>query len=370
MNKILPLTFLSLPFMQIAQPTITVANLPEAGYTYIVGNDTISSVLISNPSSVAQVWNFSSLLNHYQTAPSYDSTNKTIYQGNFPHSTHYTYGPAAMYSGLSGGAPVGTQGMNNGYMFWKINSAGFWTEGFRADNGTYANKNVYYSPQELLIGTPATLGSTFTNTARWFLLFNSNPADFDTLYVCHIEKSLTSDAFGTLTTPVSSYNNTLRTKEFRIKTDSAYISFLGNPVTSLELSRDTSINYYYIDNSLSYPVVTIYCNQSNVIKTIEYFIAKIPSTMAIEPKSNLNQLTIFPNPISKEQIENVNFNISDINNSLILITITDIFGNKVYEKNFISGTKNMTPSLNAGTYFLSLLSNDGNAYNGKIIITE
>lgn len=190
-----------------AQITITENDLPEAGYTYIVSTDTLTVVNLGTASGTPQTWDFSSLLEHYIKVPTYDSTVNTPYAANFSASTHYTYGPAAMYSGFHGGAPVGSQGMNNGYMFWRRDNTGFWIVGFRSDDGDYSGKNVLLIQQELMIGTPANYNDIFINTGRWELDFNLNGTDVDTLYINNVEKTLTVDAFGELITPTGTYRS-------------------------------------------------------------------------------------------------------------------------------------------------------------------
>ena len=154
------------PGIIISQITITGANLPQSGFTYFTSTDTTPAISLGTPSSNSQAWNFSSLLTDYPSVPTYGSTSWTPYAAAFPTSNIYTYGPAALYSSLFGGAPVSSQGMNNGYMFWKSDNTGFWAVGFRADSGTYAGINVNYNPGELLIGVPCTYGNSFNNTGR------------------------------------------------------------------------------------------------------------------------------------------------------------------------------------------------------------
>src|SRR5690606_29971421 len=117
--------------VSLAQDTISIQSLPQAGWTYVVSNDSTTHYVIPNASTVAQNWDYSNLQEDYPKVPTYDSTVFTAYAGTFPTSNLYTYGPAALYSGLFGSAPVGSQGFNKGYMFWKADSTGFWTEGFR-----------------------------------------------------------------------------------------------------------------------------------------------------------------------------------------------------------------------------------------------
>jgi len=367
-KHILLVFFFGLTLCAKAQITITESNLPEAGFTYLVANDTLTAVNLGMPSGSAQSWNYANLLNHYQRVPSYDSTNKTPYAGNFPNSTHYTYGPAAMYSGFHGGAPVGTQGMSNGYMFWQRENDGFWVIGFRSDNGLYANKNVTYVPKELLIGTPSTLGSVFNNNARWELWLNANPNNVDTLYVKNIKKTLTTDAFGDLTLPAGSYYpNVVRVHEYLVTVDSIYAFLNGNPVYSMELIRDTLNNYTFLSNTETYPVCVVHANKNNTVKSVEYYKQKFPlNTNEFSDAQNL--ISVFPNPNTGQ----FNFNVSSAfsENKPYTISLFDATGKEIERQMLNTINTQFNKNLPFGIYLYMVTNYKNEIKTGKLIISE
>lgn len=115
-----------LPMLVIAQAEIDQSSLPQAGWTYIVSNDATTTYNVSGSSlTLPQIWNYSNLNDEYQKVPTYDSTSFTPYASEFPTSIIYTYGPAVLYSGLFGAAPVGQQQFTKGYMFWRNDDTGF-----------------------------------------------------------------------------------------------------------------------------------------------------------------------------------------------------------------------------------------------------
>jgi len=348
-----------------AQITISESDLPEAGYTYIVSCDTLTAVNLGTPGATAQSWDYSSLLEHYFRVPTYDSTNNTPYAADFLASTHYTYGPAIMYSGFYGGAPVGTQGMNYGYMFWRRDNTGFWIVGFRSQDGDYANKNVLNNPQELLIGTPATYGTVFNNSARWELVMDSNPADVDTLYVNTIEKILTSDAFGDLTTPNGNYPDVLRIHEYIVTVDSIYATMLGNPVYEMELNRDTLNNYIFMDNVTNYPLCIVHADKNNVVKSVEYY--KGYSMAGIE-SSTQTKNSVYPNPSTGAFTMNVPAEYLKEGNCILVIT--DLTGKIVLEKKLISEMEAFEIIGEPGVYFYSIKNGGSKNLFGKIILTN
>lgn len=286
--------FISLASVR-SQITITGADLPQAGVSVITATDTLNSVNLGSPGASSQAWNFSSLVPSYYNFPTYSVTSSTPYAAAFAASNIYTYGPAALYSSLYGATPVGSQGMNKGYMFWESDNTGFSVVGFRADSGAYSNTNILENPKELLIAAPATYGTpVFNNVSRWELPMNVNPADADTFYVVRSTKTITVDAWGSLTTPFGTFSNVLREHEYRIKIDSAYGKMGAVPLYAIELMRDTANNYIYLANGIHYPVAIVHANKNNVIKDVEYYDGVYVgiNDVAIEN----NSFTIYPNP--------------------------------------------------------------------------
>src|ERR1019366_1603793 len=193
MKKFLPLLAILLfsALMQAQTPiTITGADLPRAGKAFVLGNDTAPGISLGTPGSSQQTWNFTSLANNYYKAAVYDSTSSTTYAGQFPVSNIYTYGPAEFFGVLYGGAPVAAG--QDGYTFWESDTNGLRVIGWNAVEGPFANMPVHENPAELLIGAPATYGTTFTDTSRWILFLGSDPTNVDTTWVNTRTKTLTT----------------------------------------------------------------------------------------------------------------------------------------------------------------------------------
>jgi hypothetical protein len=347
-----------------AQITITENDLPEAGYTYLVGNDTVNSVALGTPSAIAQNWDFSALTNQYPTVPTYDSTKFTPYAADFAASTHYTYGPAAMYSGFYGGAPVGQQGMDNGYMFWRRDNTGFWIVGFRSDNGTYANKNVLNSEQELLIGTPVTYGGSVNNTGKWSIWFNQVATNYDTLYVNRADKVLTADAFGSITTPFGTFNNVLRIHEQIEQYDSAYAYMGASLLYGLQMKHESKNRYTWWSNTVNYPVCIVHADASNNVTAVEWYQGE--GFTSVQQSAQESFVNVYPNPAStkvyvkvqNESVELCKFMLYDAQGRTIIAPVT-----------FSGETVINIEGLSAGWYFWNLVQNN-TVIKGKIQITE
>lgn len=263
--------FSALIYAQVpVQPiTITGADLPSAGKGFILGNDAAPTVSLGSPGANQQSWNFSALNDSYIKAAVYDSTSSTAYAGQFPASNIYTYGPAQFFGLLYGGAPVPYGNM--GYTFWKSDSAGLRVIGWEEVTGQYAHIPVYENPAELLIGTPATYGSTFSDTSRWTMTLGGVGV-VDTTWVTYRTKTLTVDAWGSLTIPFGTFPNVLRIHENVTETDSVIATLNSTVLVQMQVKHQTTNNYMYMANGVGYPVATVRCDSVNNMNTIEYIL--------------------------------------------------------------------------------------------------
>lgn len=273
-------------FLSAQSPiTLTGADLPAAGKSFVLGNDTAPGISLGLPGSSQQSWDFTSLTNHYFKAAVYDSTAITGYQSEFPASNIYTFGPAEFFGVLYGGAPV--YAGQDGYSFWRSDTTGLWVIGFQAIEGAFSNKPVHTNPPELLIGTPATYGTSFTDTSRWQLFVDDVPANVDSSWITRRYKTLTCDAWGSLSTPFGNFTDVIRIRETVTHIDSIVATLNSLTVFQMELRRETSNNYMYMANGIGYPLATVHADANNNIKSVEYVVdttcsvyAKIMGTIA------------------------------------------------------------------------------------------
>jgi hypothetical protein len=301
------------------------------------------------------------LLMHYMSGPSFDLTSNTPYASDYPNSDLFTYGPAIMFGGFYGGAPVSNQGMDNGYMFWRKDVTGFWTEGFMADEGPYAGKKVWTVPQEMILGTPATLGSSYPNYSQWTLTYDLVTTDYDTVYVSTVNKTQNCDAWGTLTTPTNTYSDVLRIHEYGVKVDSAKSYLNGNPLLFLELTRDTFNNYIFVTNGIHYPLVLVKADKNNVIRSVEYYFMQ--GFLGTETLTESSFLSIYPNP--SEGI--LTIELSTLNDDQSKLVLTDAYGKLVAIHALNKQTQIDCTMFHAGVYFYTVI-NGQEKETGKIII--
>lgn len=347
-----------------AQITITSSDLPQAGETYVMSTDTTPIINIGSASPNFQSWDFSSLTQQYQNVPTFGLTSATPYASSFSASNIYTYGPAALFGSFAGGAPVSSQGMNIGYMFWKTDATGYWIVGFRADSGAYSNVNVFENPRELLIGTPATYGTNFTNSGRWEFPMNLIPMDVDTYYVSNVYKTLNADAWGSLTTPTSIFN-VLRIHEHVIKVDSIYAKLGVVQLGAYEVIRDTINKYIFMANGINYPICIVHADKNNVLKKVEYY-----NFTYLNTKEHFaeNTTKAFPNPftdkctieLGKEFLKgNISFSVYDYTGKELL-------------KETVSSTKITldAQTFNSGIHYYVAHNAQGERVSGKLVIIK
>ena len=366
MKKLLlsALTICLITHFGLSQITFTSADLQEAGKTYITKTDTLTSVNIGTASATAQNWDFSALLMHYMSGPSFDLTSSTPYASDYPNSNLFTYGPAIMFGGFYGGAPVSNQGMDNGYMFWRKNATGFWTEGFMADEGPYAGKKVWTVPQEMILGTPATLGSVYNNSSKWTLTYNENITDLDTVYESHVTKSQTCDAWGSLTTPTNTYPDVIRIHEYGVKVDSAKSYLNGNPLLFIEISRDTFNNYIFVTNGIHYPLALVKADKNNVIRGVEYYFMQ--GFLGTEVTNESSLLTVYPNPTKGNLTIDLPFESEEPGNFILMDTYGKVVSTQLLQKQQNQIDCRM---LKTGVYFYTITFGKDQE-TGKIIIHD
>jgi hypothetical protein len=270
MKKIILTVFLLITAVTVfSQITITAADMPVAGKVNIVNVDTISHPNIGVASASPQNWNFSTLQNNYPQVASYSPvTPYQAYGSAFPGANLYTYGPSIMFAGFFGGSPVDFNSW--GYMYWKTDAAGFHVVGFRVNYGV-GDTNVLEAPQELLMGTPATYNSAFTDTSKWVCSFNKNPFDTDTNYIRTTTKTMNCDAYGSMTTTFGTFD-VIRVHEILVNVDSVSASLGSITFYSMEIMRDTQNNYYFWSNDLGYPLCIVKADANDSIWRTEYLV--------------------------------------------------------------------------------------------------
>ena len=229
-KNLLSLSLVILPLISSAQITITQSDLPTIGSMWFELNDTTTLQSIS-VGGANQTWNYSNFNVSRTTFTQFQNiaAAPSSWSSNFPGAQMVSYTP--------------TDSMAN---YFSSNSTGLYVDGFY--NGSLNSQpNTYiFSPKILAVPTPFTYNNTRINTAR--LTFTVNQG-FNIKVASYTHQEFTADAFGTITTPVGTFSNTLRIKRLSYAEDSVYADFgAGYQPLSNSTAHDTIISYDWVKN--------------------------------------------------------------------------------------------------------------------------
>src|SRR6185369_7372181 len=183
----------------LAQTTITAAAMPQIGYVYNMNADTAAPDLptftVSAGSASAQTWNYSSMFNIvYGESTAFVAPSTGTGSSSFPNAT------------LAVAQPNGTD-----WIYFVGNTNGLYVDGIHTVQQGNA-VDVDLAPNSLFMATPSTYG--FSNNAMSYATFTASISG-NTFQIRHsADRTVTADAFGSLTTPTATYPNTLRIKTF------------------------------------------------------------------------------------------------------------------------------------------------------------
>ena len=170
------------------------------------------------------------------------------------------------------------------------------------------------------------------------------------------------DAWGTLTTPVNTYD-VLRKREVRIATDTVWMKLLGFWLY-VESSTEVTLKYTYMANNEGIQVAEIESDTSgNNYNNISYLLPEGP--IFVEEEEMAIKLRVFPNPVSS--VMNVAWD-ERHSGSFMLI---DMQGRTVLEKTFENTTdiRVNTSALPEGFYLYQLAFRDEkDIVSGKVLV--
>ena len=282
MKKLLTLFLLSIALIGNAQITITTADLPTAGSSYITVTDTLYSAIIS-PGGAAQVWNYSQLLNHDQDTLTFQSAAGTPYQPNFPGATLATNSP-----------------LDSAWAYFLSNPNGLYLKGLYtysvAGIGGASNVALVYNPPQIYIPTPFTYGSTRNEVSRFQIDITSMTPSVRVIR--RTETTLTGDGYGSLTTPYATYPNTLRIKSVDLSYDSVYVDIFGLGFYTLAQTSQSQVSSYrwYKNGN---PSLVLSLNADSLATNVfgaDYLYAS--GSTGINALSNQKVIKAYPNPTS------------------------------------------------------------------------
>jgi hypothetical protein len=337
-----------------AQITITTADVATPVKVIYQSNDTVmTSGAIVGSAGVSQTWNMTAL-----TTGTVDTLTFMSYAWN-PDATFPT-------SNL-----IARQGLNN-YIYLTNSASGLTVQGTRATADLGCGPRTLHqvnTPSEILMNFPATYLTAYTNNFRQVLqtvYMGCDPGIGFTIdsirQKSSQKKTVLVDAWGSLTTPLGTYN-VIRSKETVVRHDTTDVMLFGtwNPFPGLpQVTADSTTGYTWWANGIGFPLVSMKLDSLGALKQVQW-LQSLPLA-GINEYAAATPVNVYPNEI--------NFNVDPTKVSMV--EIFDISGRmiKSFTVNAVNTLVN-TSNLANGMYSYSVLGKDKTVLNqGKFTVIK
>ncbi|MGB3948626.1 MAG: T9SS type A sorting domain-containing protein [Bacteroidia bacterium] len=330
-------------FAMNAQITITSADMPVAGNSYIIANDT--AVSSYGTAGANQTWNFSTWASHSLDTNMFSSA-----------------------SGMAGASffPTATIGIDDAdaSSFMKVSSSVVELLGFYGDFFGGGATAVTFVPAQKYVTLPSTYQTNYTGTYTYEFTFPLGQFGIDSVKIKSIVSYTSNmDGWGTLTTPSYSAVPSLRQFYTEMTTDTTF----GLPTGTTDYvyvddGMDTSYTYRWFSNAHTFPLAEITFNIGDTIYSGSYLTNTLVGIN--EFSKNTAAVSAYPNPA----INKLNFIGIDSNSYLIIF---DVNG-KIVDKTLVK--KNTTVDVSAynnGVYFYTVAPLNGKPVSqGKFVVEK
>ncbi len=349
MKYFLPLILSVFIFSQASgQITITLDDLVNVGdYANIADVDDVPPGFDPGPPGASQHWDFSGFVMDTNYYLYFVDPASTPFAASFPTSN-------MVIEGL----------MDSAYIYTTRNSFVYQIDGLAGTYDIFENVVAPFEPPEIMLSFPLNYLDSMQQTIVVDVTIASPAPPADSLrlkVVSEIDDKV--DAWGTLTTPVSTYD-VLRIREVRIATDSVWIKLLGIWMY-VESSTEVTLKYTYMANDAGVQVAEIESDTSgNNYNNISYVLAVGPMPF-VEEEEMAIKLRVFPNPVNS--VMNVAWD-ERHSGSLMLM---DVQGKIVLERTFenTSDIRINTSALPEGFYLYQLaFKGEKDIISGKVLV--
>lgn len=290
-KHLLLLSFLTVGFLGLqAQITITSADVAAPVHVIYQAHDTLPTVT-EGAAGTSQVWNMAALHTH------------TIDTLTF---IPYAWAPDPSFSASN---LVAQQGTGNAYSYLINATPQLVALGFKGTfdlAGSPVTIKQINTPAEKLVTYPFTYSSNFVNdflsmTPPTYVNLTVGPGFvMDSIRTrSAVHKTVVCDGWGTLTTPLGTYN-VIRNKETKVKHDTsdAYIAILGGWQNGADIKADSTTEYTFWANAVGFPLVTITKDSSNAVVSAQWLMAT--PTVGITEFTAPVTVNAYPNPAQTE----------------------------------------------------------------------
>lgn len=349
MKYFLPFILSVFIFSQVSgQITITLNDLVNVGdYANIADVEDVPPGFTPGPPGVAQHWDFSGFVMDTNKYLYFVDPAGTPFAASFPSSN-------MVIEGL----------MDSAYIYTTRNSFVYQIDGLAGNYDIFENVVAPFEPPEIIFSFPLNYLDSMQQTIVVDVTIASPEPPADSLrlkVVSEIDDKV--DAWGTLTTPVSTYD-VLRIREVRITIDSTWMKLLGFWLY-VESSTEATLKYTYMANDVGIQVAEIESDTSgNDYSNISYLLSVGPMPF-VEEEEMAVKLRVFPNPVSS--VMNLAWDERHSGNFLLL----DIQGKTVLKKSFenTSDIRINTSALPEGFYLYQLdFKGEKDIISGKVLV--
>jgi len=279
--------------IQIAKSQITInsADLTHSGEQFVVSNGVAFSGMDPAITGANVTWDYSLLTSSSQNI---DTIFDEAGTGSLL-SLYYidnSFNPNRSNQARHGTAfTAGQVNVSDVWDFFYNSSASFAQPGFGAIvNG--APLPIPFSAKDYIYTFPLTFGTTNVSPSGYTIDLTSTIGIY---YSVVKERSNEVDGWGTVTTPYGTFD-AIRVKSTIVEVDSVYIDSLGFGFATPPI---TTIEYKWLSPGKGIPVLQINTGVGGVVSGITYRDTLQSTGITIQP-SAINELVLFPNPVSKE----------------------------------------------------------------------
>ncbi|NQT76859.1 MAG: T9SS type A sorting domain-containing protein [Bacteroidetes bacterium] len=284
MKYFLPLILSVFIFSQaVAQITITLDDLVNVGDTVNIADvDNVPPGFDPGPPGASQHWDFSGFVMNTNYYLYFVDPASTPFAADFPTSNMTVVGL-----------------MDSAYIYTTRNSFVYQIDGLAGTYDIFENVVAPFEPPEIMFSFPLNYLDSMQQTIVVDVTIASPEPPADSLRLKVVsELDSKVDAWGTLTTPVNTYD-VLRKREIRIATDTIWMKLLGFWLY-VESNTDISINYKYMANDVGYPVMEFSVDTAGTeYSNINYHLDAGVGESELYLIEDL-VFSIYPNPASTE----------------------------------------------------------------------
>jgi hypothetical protein len=262
----------------MAQPTFNSSDMYGVNYTFLTKPVTNASSIDVSNTGANSVWNFPDL------TVGTESNNTFMSPAGKPGASNF---PSANLC-----QAVTSLGGNPGYSYLKSTSTAFSIDGVFSSQGGYETVSQF-NPDMDLFRFPFSFNSTFTQPVGGTTSTTISGVDY--VYIREGSQTTICDGYGTLTTPLGTFQNVLRLKTIQIYTDS--INIQGIPQV---YHYEATIYNWVSAQSKGASLLSQTTFSVDGTVTVSGAVSSVP-TVGIAESPNQLHFNLFPNP-AKDQL--------------------------------------------------------------------